>query len=112
MACPVAPSTFLPPNSARPSPGSTSRCGASVGARRNRRLLLARLSLRRCRLPARFVTIGGLPATVPYGAFVQGVGLYQLDVIVPEGLPDGDHDLVATFGGTQVVKVMKLAVKR
>lgn len=58
------------------------------------------------------VTIGGVAATVPYGGFVQGVGLYQVDVIVPDSLPDGDHDVVATVGGVRTLKVMKLSVKR
>lgn len=41
------------------------------------------------------VTIGGLPATVKYAGLISP-GLYQLNVIVPTGLSDGDQPITAT----------------
>jgi uncharacterized protein (TIGR03437 family) len=46
------------------------------------------------------VTIGGLNATVVW-AGLTSVGLYQLNIIVPSGLPDGDVPVVATVGGVK-----------
>lgn len=57
------------------------------------------------------VTIGGVAATVVY-AGVGGVGLYQMNVLVPESLPDGDHEVVATIAGTTSQRGVKLPVKR
>jgi len=57
------------------------------------------------------VTIGGVNALVPYGAFLQGVGLYQMNIIVPT-LPDGEYDLTATVGGVKVARTMKFVIKK
>ena len=57
------------------------------------------------------VTIGGTPVTIPYGAFLQGVGLYQFNIIVPS-LPDGEYDLSATVNGVKTLKTMKFAIRR
>jgi uncharacterized protein (TIGR03437 family) len=46
------------------------------------------------------VTIGGLNATVAW-AGLSSAGLYQLNVIVPAGLSNGDHLVVAMVGGVQ-----------
>jgi uncharacterized protein (TIGR03437 family) len=46
------------------------------------------------------VTIGGLDSVVLW-AGLTSVGLYQLNVIVPAGLPGGDALVVATAGGVQ-----------
>jgi uncharacterized protein (TIGR03437 family) len=46
------------------------------------------------------VTMGGLDATVLW-AGLSSVGLYQLNVIVPAGLPDGNALVVAVAGGVQ-----------
>ena len=46
------------------------------------------------------VTIGGLDATVLW-AGLSAAGLYQLNVIVPAGLPNGDALVVTTVGGVQ-----------
>jgi len=43
------------------------------------------------------VTIGGTSATVAFGGLV-GAGLYQLNVTVPAGTPDGDTAVVALVG--------------
>jgi uncharacterized protein (TIGR03437 family) len=46
------------------------------------------------------VTIGGLPATTTYLGLTSGfIGLYQLNVQVPAGLPSGDHTLTITVNG-------------
>jgi len=44
------------------------------------------------------VTIGGTIATVQY-AGVIGPGLYQLNVVVPLTAPNGDNQVIATYGG-------------
>jgi uncharacterized protein (TIGR03118 family) len=44
------------------------------------------------------VTIGGQPATVVFSG-LTGTGLYQINVTVPNNLPDGDAQVVATVGG-------------
>ena len=43
------------------------------------------------------VTVGGTSATVAFGGLV-GAGLYQLNVTVPAGTPDGDTAVVALVG--------------
>jgi uncharacterized protein (TIGR03437 family) len=43
------------------------------------------------------VTIGGTPATVVAG--LSGPGLYQLNVVVPAGAPNGDLPLTASYNG-------------
>ena len=46
------------------------------------------------------VTIGGLPATVSFAGPADGSpGIYRLDVQVPDGLPDGDQQVVVEIGG-------------
>lgn len=47
------------------------------------------------------VTIGGLPATVNYAGLAPfSVGEYQLNVVVPSGLPSGENDVVLFLNGT------------
>jgi uncharacterized protein (TIGR03437 family) len=46
------------------------------------------------------ITIGGTSANVLFAALV-GTGLYQINVTVPAGLPDGDAAVVATILGTK-----------
>jgi phosphatidylinositol-3-phosphatase len=55
------------------------------------------------------VTIGGVPAKVQF-AGVTGVGLYQLNVVVPP-LPDGDQKVIATIGGLASQDNSFIAVK-
>ena len=43
------------------------------------------------------VTVGGTSATVAFGGLV-GAGLYQFNVTVPAGTPDGDTAVVALVG--------------
>ncbi|HWR52564.1 MAG TPA: PQQ-dependent sugar dehydrogenase [Bryobacteraceae bacterium] len=46
------------------------------------------------------VTIGGMNATVLYAGLAPGfVGLYQINLEVPRGLPPGTHELKVTAGG-------------
>jgi uncharacterized protein (TIGR03437 family) len=47
-------------------------------------------------LPA--ITFNGTSAKVSFAGLV-GTGLYQINVTVPSGLPDGDAAVVATLGG-------------
>jgi uncharacterized protein (TIGR03118 family) len=46
------------------------------------------------------VTIGGAQAQVTYGGLV-GVGLYQINVVVPASVSSGDNAVVASVGGQQ-----------
>jgi uncharacterized protein (TIGR03437 family) len=55
------------------------------------------------------VTIGGVTAKVQF-AGVTGVGLYQLNVVVPH-LPDGDQKVVANIGGLSSQDNSFIAVK-
>jgi uncharacterized protein (TIGR03437 family) len=48
------------------------------------------------KLPA--VQIGGVPATVRFGALISP-GLFQFNVVVPPNIPDGDQAISATYNG-------------
>jgi uncharacterized protein (TIGR03118 family) len=57
------------------------------------------------------VTVGGAPATVTYGGLV-GAGVYQLNVQIPETLPNADTPVVATIGtasspATAIITIQK-----
>lgn len=56
------------------------------------------------------VTIGGQTAQVTYAGLV-GPGLYQINVVIPQGLADGDHAVVASVSGasTQSGALVKVA---
>jgi uncharacterized protein (TIGR03437 family) len=56
------------------------------------------------------VTIGGIQAQVLFAGLV-GPGLYQINVIVPVGLADGDNPVVASVSGlsTQAAALLKTA---
>src|SRR2546428_5368779 len=46
------------------------------------------------------VAIGGTAANVRYSGLAPGyLGLYQLNVLVPQGLPAGDLDVLIQIGG-------------
>jgi uncharacterized protein (TIGR03437 family) len=46
------------------------------------------------------IAIGGVPAEVPYAGLAPGlVGVGQINVVVPDGLPTGDHAVVIRFDG-------------
>jgi hypothetical protein len=53
------------------------------------------------------VSVGDLPATVQFAGKV-GSGLYQVNVVIPENLPDGDHLLVARIGGQSTQTIAAL----
>ena len=42
------------------------------------------------------ITFNGYPATIQFGG-LTGTGLYQFNVTVPAGLPDGDTAVAATL---------------
>jgi uncharacterized protein (TIGR03437 family) len=47
-------------------------------------------------------TIGGQPAAMPFLGLTPGfVGLAQANLIVPAGLPEGQHAVTITIGGNQ-----------
>jgi uncharacterized protein (TIGR03437 family) len=56
------------------------------------------------------LSIGGLDTTIEYKG-LQGVGLYQLNIVVPSTLADGEYDVVATVGGVPTLKTMRLLVQ-
>jgi uncharacterized protein (TIGR03437 family) len=47
-------------------------------------------------LPA--ITVGGMVAKVQFAGVVSP-GLYQLNVAIPDSVPDGDSAVIATYGG-------------
>ena len=54
--------------------------------------------------------IGNLTATVSFAGLVSP-GLYQLNVIVPPGVPDGDNALTGTYNGVPMQSGVILAVQ-
>ena len=57
------------------------------------------------------VTIGGRPASVLFAGLTPGfTSLYQVNAVVPAGLPAGEADLVVSIAG-QASPVVKLAVE-
>ncbi len=50
------------------------------------------------RSPLPAVSIGGIPASVSYAAFIS-LGLFQFNVVVPIKLTDGDQLVTATYNG-------------
>jgi uncharacterized protein (TIGR03437 family) len=46
------------------------------------------------------VTIGGILAEIGW-AGMSAAGVYQLNVTIPQSVPDGDAKVVATVGGVQ-----------
>ncbi|MDQ6663641.1 MAG: TIGR03118 family protein [Acidobacteriota bacterium] len=57
------------------------------------------------------VTIGGIPATVTF-AGLSSAGLYQLNVLVPDAVPDGDSSVVAQSGAFRSQANAVITVKR
>ncbi len=108
-ACPVAPAGLVP-YSAPAQPGeSISLWALGWGASRPA-IAAGTIGAALPLVNSVTVTIGGVTATAPYGAFLQGVGLYQINIVVPQ-LPDGEYDVIATVGGVQTLKAMRLAIK-
>jgi uncharacterized protein (TIGR03437 family) len=56
-------------------------------------------------------TIGGQAATVQFAGLVGG-GLYQINLVVPESLQDGDHQVVVTTNGVSTQQGAFISVKR
>jgi len=56
------------------------------------------------------IKIGGLQATVSF-AGLSSPGLFQFNVVVPAGLPDGDQPITATYGGSTTQAGLMLSVK-
>ena len=57
------------------------------------------------------VTIGGQAAIVQF-AGMSASGLDQLNITVPDGLPDGDAAIVASVGGVSTQANLKVSVKK
>ncbi len=111
LACPVAPVGVLP-FSTPAQPGETiSLWGLGFGPG-NPTIPAGVIGGAPVRLANQVtVSVGGVQAVVPFGAFLQGVGLYQVNIIVPN-LADGEFDVIAVVGGVRTLKPMKLAIKR
>ncbi len=60
------------------------------------------------------VTVGGVPTTVYGAALAPGfAGLFQVAIMIPTSLPDGDYPLVATVAaGAQSPQNVLLTVAR
>ena len=112
VACPVGPANMLPPFSAPAQPGESISLWALGFGPSNPRILAGLIGVAAPLVNQVQITIGGLAATLPFGGFLQGVGLYQFNVIVPPSLADGEYDVVATVNGVRTLKTMKLTVKR
>jgi uncharacterized protein (TIGR03437 family) len=56
------------------------------------------------------VTVGGVAASVQFSGLVSA-GLYQLNVVVPNGTGSGDQLVRATVGGAQTQENICIAVK-
>jgi uncharacterized protein (TIGR03437 family) len=56
------------------------------------------------------VTIGGVPATVSF-AGLSGAGLYQLNVIVPAGTPNGDAVVNSLYNGSPTQTTALLTIQ-
>ena len=56
------------------------------------------------------ITFGGTAATVSF-AGVAGTGLYQINVVVPSGLPNGDAPVVAMIGAVSTPTGASITIK-
>jgi len=57
------------------------------------------------------VTIGGLTADVGFAGLVSP-GLFQFNVTIPSGVPNGQATLSATYGGSQTQAGVKMAIQQ
>jgi len=55
------------------------------------------------------ISIGGVNASVAYAGLVEA-GLYQFNVIVPAGLPNGSASVIASIGGVQTQSGVSISV--
>jgi uncharacterized protein (TIGR03437 family) len=58
------------------------------------------------------ITIGGETAAVAFAGLAQGAGLYQLNVTVPNDLPNGDAAVAATIGGVSTQTGVLLTIQQ
>ena len=61
-------------------------------------------------LPFPVVRIGGIQATVTFAGLIS-VGTYQINLVVPLGVPDGDLPLTATYKGLSIQPNLLLTVQ-
>ena len=57
------------------------------------------------------IRIGGIAATVSFAGLVSP-GLYQFNVVVPGGVPDGENTLTATYSSLNTQSGVVLTVQR
>jgi uncharacterized protein (TIGR03437 family) len=57
------------------------------------------------------IMIGGVTASYIYAGLVEP-GLYQFNVTVPPGLPNGDAALVAVIGGVQTQTGVSITIQQ
>ncbi len=60
--------------------------------------------------PFPVVRIGGMQAEVSFGGLIS-VGTYQINLMVPPGVPDGDLPLTATYGGASIQPNLLITVQ-
>ncbi len=59
------------------------------------------------------VTVGGLPAQVVGAALSPGsAGLYQIVIVLPGAVPDGDQEIVAQAGGVSSPSGVSIAIQK
>ena len=57
------------------------------------------------------IQIGGITATTIQFAGLIGPGLYQFNVVVPQGVPDGDNSLTALYNGVTAQSGLLISVQ-
>jgi uncharacterized protein (TIGR03437 family) len=55
--------------------------------------------------------VSGRPARITFAGLVSN-GLYQINAVVPQELPDGDHEVVAVMGGESSARGRMIPVQR
>jgi len=60
--------------------------------------------------PQPAIKIGGMTAKVQFAGLVSP-GLFQFNVVIPPGLPDGDQSITATFSGTSTQAGTLIAIE-
>lgn len=107
----VGPATLYPGHSTPAKPGETVVVYGS-GFGQTTPALVNGAASQRGNLPVNPVfTIGGMPASVLFAGVVSP-GLYQFNVTMPAGVPDGDALIAATYNNAITQGGAKIAVKQ
>jgi len=94
----VGPATLYPGLSAPAKPGETIEIYADGFGATNSPFQSGSVKQSGVLTPSPVVTIGGVPAFVPFAGLV-GPGEFQFNVVVPSALGNGDQAITATYNG-------------